>query len=207
MHMKILILGGFLGSGKTTVLLHLVNMLCSQMPRPSVVILENEISSTDVDSKMLRSRGMTVKNLAAGCICCTSRGLLMDAIEDVFTEFAPDYLITEATGMAYPDAILQTIQEQSDFPASIVSLVDASRWKKLLLAMPDFIRGQLHMADTILLNKADLVDSAILTDILQQLRQFTDCENIYVTTASQSLPENIFSHLLVSKPEEGYSYE
>ena len=155
--MKTIILGGFLGAGKTTVLLHLVPTLAenSNAAHP-VVVLENEISATDVDARLLRGKGMLVKNLSAGCVCCTSSAQLSESLEAVRQEFDPDYLVIEATGMAYPDAVAATVRDAGVGPAAIAAVVDTSRWPKLVYAMPQFVHGQLHEASVIYLNMLDL---------------------------------------------------
>ena len=156
--MNVILLGGFLGSGKTSLLLQLAPYLAKGSGKdPAVVVLENEISVTDVDTKLLRSLNLTVRNLAAGCICCTSSADLPGSVEKIRQEYAPDWLIIEATGMAYPDAIAAILEQEAGITPKVLVLADASRWKKLNIAMPAFVQGQLVRADVVLLNKVDLV--------------------------------------------------
>jgi G3E family GTPase len=80
--MKILLLGGFLGSGKTSILLQLAKHIIAKEGKTgstTVMIIENEIGDVGVDDKLLTSQGLAVKELFSGCACCTSTGdLLMD---------------------------------------------------------------------------------------------------------------------------------
>lgn len=72
--MKAIILGGFLGSGKTSIILQLAKYVTETThtsDKTSTVIIENEIGETGIDDKVLASQGFEVKNLNAGCICCT----------------------------------------------------------------------------------------------------------------------------------------
>lgn len=172
--MKAIILGGFLGSGKTSLLLQLAPFLAGRCRKdPAVVVLENEISITDVDTKLLKSQKLTVRNLAAGCICCTSSAALPDSIAAIRQDFNPDYIIIEATGMAYPDAIRDIVENQAGLDTKVAVLADASRWEKLSFAMPDFVKGQLNRADVILLNKIDLVSEEKVSILAEMLKKQT----------------------------------
>lgn len=193
--MKVIVLGGFLGSGKTTFLLQAAPFLASCSRKdPAVVVLENEISVTDVDTKLLRSQNLTVRNMAAGCICCTSSGQLPDSVAAIQEEYDPDYLIIEATGMAYPDAIAEILEKEANIPAKIVVLADASRWEKLALAMPNFVYGQLCRADIVFLNKIDLTQSAQVTQLHAQIAANTNAA-VYAITATKELDSGLLALL------------
>jgi len=197
--MKIIILDGFLGSGKTTFLLQLVPHLVAKTDGNvayPVVVLENEVSVSDVDTKLLESRKMTVRNLTAGCICCTSSGQMIDSVRQIAEQYAPEYLVIEATGMAYPDMIRQKLLERMDCEILIAALADASRWKKLQMAMPAFVQGQLKDARAIYLNKADLVSQEELHKVTAQIHQLFPDKEIYPICACSDLEEALFLPLV-----------
>lgn len=168
--MKTLILAGFLGAGKTTVLLELAKHLTQT--GQSVVILENEISSSGVDNRLLASRGFTVRNIFAGCICCTSTGELCGDVERIRKEFAPDWLIIEATGMAYPDGIRDALEKDAGIPASILTMVDSVRWNRVLRGLRQFVLSQLQGANAVLITKIDKVDAETLDAVTRSVREF-----------------------------------
>ncbi|MDR0858031.1 MAG: cobalamin biosynthesis protein P47K [Oscillospiraceae bacterium] len=155
--MKIILIAGFLGSGKTSVLLKLAKYLTES--GASAVIIENEIGEVGVDDKLLRSAGLRMKEVFGGCICCGSSGLLLDDIASLRGEYNPDYIIIEATGVAYPLEIRCNIAEQFGIRAAVLGIADCSRWARLWNAMPQLLGDQLGCADLILLNKCDLVSS------------------------------------------------
>ena len=199
--MKVIILGGFLGSGKTTFLLQFAPFLATYSNKdPSVVILENEISMTDVDTKLLKSRNLTVRNIAAGCICCTSSASLPISVEMIWKEYDPEYLIIEATGMAYPDTIAQTIEEENHLPVTVAILADASRWQRLNRAMPDFVQGQLKRADAVFLNKTDMVEQGIVDQIYANLAQTVKAP-IFPIRAKESIDPNTLNYLIGRHPQ------
>ena len=106
--MRILVLSGFLGSGKTSLLMGLARFLAKDADEkdpPRVIILENEAGAQGVDDTLLRSQGFQVENLFAGCACCTVGSELIQSISYIEEKFAPDWLILETTGLAYPGLI------------------------------------------------------------------------------------------------------
>lgn len=175
--MEILIIGGFLGSGKTTALTQMARYLIDTGQDP-VVVLENEVSDTGIDDQLLTRSGFQVREMLSGCICCSSSAQLSDTIRDIEKEYHPKWLIIEATGLAYPDAIWETIHTEFQINAKIVTLLDASRWIRLRNAMPRFADSQLARADVILINKTDLAADGQLAQIQEILQQTSPCAHI-----------------------------
>lgn len=188
-----------MGAGKTTVLLQLVPWLIRRSTGGDtpVVVLENEMSLTDVDARRLRDNGLTVRELTAGCVCCTARGQLSEAAEKIARQFDPAFLVVEATGMAYPDAVADVLAAVPEVESvRILALADACRWEKLMLAMPAFVSSQMSRADTVLLNKIDAAPEAAVNKALQSIRELTDTAAIYPVSALRGVPENCFENLL-----------
>ena len=166
--MKILILGGFLGSGKTTALMQLAHYMVSASSSESenkVVILENEVGEVGIDDAYLRGGGFSVSNLFSGCACCTVSGELVTAAARVKHEMNPDWLIVETTGVAYPINMRDNILSSLNIESRICILVDAFRWKRLLIPMNTLLSGQIEGSDIVLINKSDLVDEEALQKI------------------------------------------
>jgi G3E family GTPase len=153
--LNIIVFGGFLGSGKTTVLMQLARYLtrCPSEKETPVVIIENEISENGVDNQLLSRENFTVANLFSGCICCTSNAQLCGTITSLQEKYSPDWILVEATGLAYPDSIVSTIKNGLNFCAEVLAIVDVKRWQKVLLALNDFITAQLSCASVVLLTK------------------------------------------------------
>ena len=98
-----LVLGGWLGSGKTT----LVNRLLAEAPGDErIVVLVNDIGEVDVDAALIASRTGDTVELTNGCACCTIGGSLGLALRDqVLGPNPPDRLVVEASGVAEPDRV------------------------------------------------------------------------------------------------------
>lgn len=191
--MQTLILAGFLGSGKTTVLMELAAFLVRS--ENNVVILENEISSTGVDNQLLKSKGFQVRNIFAGCVCCSSAGILCQDVQKIQQEYAPDWLIIEATGMAYPDSIQASLRQVLQIDASVLALVDASRWKRVLAAMQQFAVSQLHGAAAVLVTKIDKVGEETLQEVMASVSEIVPAVPVLPICAIRPIPEHVWEIL------------
>lgn len=187
--MKIIILGGFLGSGKTSVLMQLAKA-ASDFPdesKTTVAIIENEIGDVSIDTKMLSS--YQIKELFSGCICCTLAGDLTSCANEIEEKYGPDYLFIEATGMAHPSNVLDIMKRYAKSKDSIkmIVLADASRWDDLMDYMDVFISNQLKGSDIILLNKCDLVSAEETKQIVSEIQVINDTAKIIPICAKEKL--------------------
>ena len=193
--MKILLLSGFLGSGKTSALLQLASYLVrtSTKDGTSVMIIENEIGEVGVDDKVLKAQGLQVKELFAGCACCTGGADLLADIRTIRDSMAPDWIIIEATGVAYPLQIKENVEACFRIPVKILALADAKRWKRLHAYMAELIEGQVDAADCILLNKVDLVEEAEADAIVEKLRGYNPTAVIHKTVANKPMDDALWA--------------
>jgi G3E family GTPase len=198
--MKVIILSGFLGAGKTSVLLQMAGYLTGESidRKPAkVAILENEIGKVSVDGSTLRAQGIEVRDLFAGCVCCTLTGELASALREVEAEVKPDWLIVEATGLAYPDRTADIIREQTINleKLKIIVLIDAEHFLILDRIVP-LISGQPCFADILLLNKTDLADDATRQEIVDRLREINSEAPIFEIVAIEQLPDTLWQEVL-----------
>ena len=195
--MKILLLSGFLGSGKTSALLQLASFLVRDSGREgtSVMIIENEIGEVGVDDKVLKARGLQVKELFAGCACCTGGADLLSDIRTIRDSMGPDWIIIEATGVAYPLQIKENVEACFRIPVKILALADAKRWKRLHAYMAQLIEGQVENADCILLNKVDLVEEAEADAIVAELRNYNPNAPIHKVVANKPVDDALWAFL------------
>ncbi len=195
--MRILLLSGFLGSGKTSALLQLASYLVrtSDKGGTSVMIIENEIGEVGVDDKVLKARGLQVKELFAGCACCTGGADLLADIRSIRDSVGPDWIIIEATGVAYPLQIKESVEACFRIPVKILALADAKRWKRLHAYMAQLIEGQVENADCILLNTVDLVEEAEADAIAEELRACNPTAAIHKVVANKPLDDALWAFL------------
>jgi len=168
--MKVIIIGGFLGSGKTTTLLSLGRHMVEKGHRVAIIV--NEIGEVGVDGETLGGSGLIARELTSGCICCTLKISMEYTLHTLEEEYDPDVLIIEPTGIALPLQIkehvaLMELPELSFAP--VVTIVDASRLNVELSQVPKFIATQIKEAEILCVNKIDLVDRETLVSVTGKL--------------------------------------
>gem|GEM_PF-6576050 len=102
--MKITQIAGFLGCGKTTLMLKLSKQLAGDGQR-KVALLVNEIGEIPVDGKVMEESGMRVKDIGGGCICCEVAATFAKTVYALYREFRPDHMLVEPTGVAVPHQV------------------------------------------------------------------------------------------------------
>jgi len=130
----ITIITGFLGSGKTTLILNLLPQL---PPTYKVALLKNEFGDVAIDSKLATSKSISgVQELLNGCICCNLVGQLGDALSTLRSDIKPDRIIIETSGSAFPATLALEVNRLAkesgglDYVLDgVVSVIDVENWK------------------------------------------------------------------------------
>lgn len=177
------IIGGFLGSGKTSLLTHILTADHGMR----ITVLVNDFGEINVDANLVVSiEGQNTVSMANGCICCTIRDDLLTEVLRLFAqETAPEYIVIETSGVSDPAVVAQTflLNEVRGFVEvdSIVSMLDAD-----LSAIPEeyqeLARRQVEVADIVVLNKIDLVSSEQLEEMRRYVKQAVPKARLVETT-------------------------
>ncbi|KPM41241.1 hypothetical protein AK830_g5302 [Neonectria ditissima] len=131
----ITIITGFLGSGKTTLILNLIPQLRKQNPAYKLALLKNEFGDLAVDSQLASNSAISgVKELLNGCICCNLVGQLGPALEELEKSVSPDRIVVETSGSAFPATLALEInrlaRESGKYMLDgVVSVIDVENWK------------------------------------------------------------------------------
>lgn len=155
---RLMLLTGFLGSGKTSFLNQFIEYHAGR--NELVTVIQNELGERGVDQLLLEG-DESVMEVEAGCVCCTLAGVLAPAIRRLVERFGPDVVVLETTGVANPLNMADELAELDDLVDldDVVTVVDAARFLDTLAAS-DVARDQIAAADTVVVNKCDLVDAA-----------------------------------------------
>ncbi|MBR6561736.1 MAG: cobalamin biosynthesis protein P47K [Oscillospiraceae bacterium] len=198
--MKILLLGGFLGSGKTSVLLPLAKYMTehSTYTGTRVAIIENEIGDVSIDGITLRNAGLSVQELFSGCICCTLGAELIGGLMQIEREQNPEWVIIEATGVACPGNVADNIRQyiKNCTQSHVVVVSDAERLTRLLRAITHIAPQQIRDAEVLLINKIDLVDEATLIEAEATLREYNETAPIFRICAKDGIDEAVFAAII-----------
>jgi G3E family GTPase len=174
--LPVTLLTGFLGSGKTTVLNHLLRH--PGFSRTAVII--NELGDVGIDHDLVETATEGLVLLKSGCVCCSVRSDLIDTLRSLFlkrvrgqvTEF--DRVVIETTGLADPAPVLHTLTGDPLVTAryrldGVIAVVDAVNGNDTLNRAFEAVK-QAAVADRILLTKADLADAAMVRRLTERLR-------------------------------------
>ena len=165
----VILLTGFLGSGKTT----LLSRLLANPTLGDTAVLINEFGEVALDHHLVERIADTMVLLRSGCVCCTVRGELAEAIRDLHSRRArgsvPPFrrLVIETTGLADPLPAMTTLTADPVLRhhfrmGAIVVTADAVNVARQLVTQPESLK-QVAVADLLILTKADLCDAATAT--------------------------------------------
>jgi len=166
----IIVLTGFLGSGKTT----LLNRILTASHGFRVAVIVNEFGEIGIDHHLVVSSDEEVFQMNNGCICCTVHGDLLRACFQLLENRHDfDYVVLETSGLADPAAVVQTLLLDDRIRTRlqlncIVTVVDSLHIDRHLATQPEALE-QIAFADTILLNKVDLVTDAQVPRLMQTI--------------------------------------
>jgi G3E family GTPase len=174
--MKITQIAGFLGCGKTTLILELSRMLADGGER-KVALVVNEIGEIPVDGKIIEESGMQVKDIGGGCICCEVASTFAKTIYRLYKDFGPDLVLVEPTGVAVPHQVkLAARMGGRDAKISMgpaIVLFDATRPAELLDMdmLGQLVTTQVKDADIIAVSKIDAVSPSEIEEAEEKVQE------------------------------------
>jgi len=183
---SVIIVTGFLGAGKTT----LVNRILTADHGRRIAVIVNEFGEVGIDHHLLISSDQQVIQMNNGCICCTVRGDLVRSLFELSEHRSKfDTVIIETTGLAEPAPVAQTLYSderiRSEFALDgVITVVDA---KHVAAQLEESVEAceQIAFADLVILNKTDLAAAEELDRIEQQIGQLNKVAKIFRTRNSK----------------------
>ena len=180
------IFSGFLGAGKTTLI---KKMIQEAYRGEKIVLIENEFGEIGIDSGFLQDAGVNIKEMNSGCICCSLVGDFCKALSQVITEYRPDRILIEPSGVGKLSDVVASVMKVTGGDVvlgSKVAVADASKVKVYMKNFGEFYNDQIESANVIILSRTDSVPQNKLDTALELLRQHNDSA-VVVTTPWEQL--------------------
>ena len=155
---KIDIISGFLGAGKTTLI---KKLLQDAFKGQQVVLIENEFGEIGIDGGFLKDAGIEIKEMNSGCICCSLVGDFGTALKEVVEKYHPDRIVIEPSGVGKLSDVIHAVENlhlEADGEVklnSAVTVVDVLKCKMYLKNFGEFFKNQVEAAGTIILSRTD----------------------------------------------------
>ncbi|WP_308565527.1 CobW family GTP-binding protein [Peptostreptococcus stomatis] len=170
---KINIVSGFLGSGKTTFIKKLIK---EADDFSKTVIIENEFGEVSIDGAILEREGLSVREINAGCICCSVAGDFASSINNIKKAFDPDKILIEPSGVGKLSDIKAICLKYPDlFEINrSITIIDASKYSMYKVNFGDFYLDQIKNSDTIIFSRYNQAKEAgidigqIIADIKEE---------------------------------------
>ncbi|MDO5725615.1 MAG: GTP-binding protein [Tissierellia bacterium] len=172
--MKILIVSGFLGAGKTTFIKHLAKVLDRKF-----VIMENEYGNLNLDKVDLERSSLEIWEMTEGCICCSIEGDFAASVLTVANALDPDILIVEPTGVGQLSAILKNLKRIEYERIRLlepITLVDCNTFEESMKEYGDFYSDQIKNAGKVFITKQE---DANVNSLYQELMEIKGDERVY----------------------------
>ena len=195
--MHLLIISGFLGSGKTTILIKLAQLATQKGLR--VAILVNEIGEIGIDDQLMRQLDLNVWELLNGCICCSLSKDLPATLQKIADGYSPDFILLEPSGAADLENVLSSLKYYRGSPLQsrrTAVIIDPLRLEKLIKVMTPLITSQIKLADIILINKMDVASDTEMNHAKTITTEFNSGNKIFCISAKDQLEPDVLLELL-----------
>ena len=182
---KIDVISGFLGAGKTTLIKKLFE---SGFKKQKVVIIENEFGDISIDKGFLKESGVQIKEINAGCICCSLVGDFATSITELINTYSPNRIIIEPSGVGKLSDIVTAIKNVNNpdlYINILATVVDGKKAKIYLKNFGEFFLNQIEAANNIVISKTESLDEEKLHEVLHLVKEHNSKANIITTPLNQ----------------------
>ena len=179
---KIDIISGFLGAGKTTLIKKLID---EAFKGEKLVLIENEFGEIGIDGGFLKDAGVQITEMNSGCICCSLVGDFGTALKQVITDYAPDRIIIEPSGVGKLSDVIKAVKDVSaDLNVdldSYTTVADVSKCKIYMKNFGEFFNNQIESANTIILSRTQNVSQDKIEKAVSMIREHNQDATIVTT--------------------------
>ena len=194
---KVDVISGFLGAGKTTLIKKIFESVLS---KEKVVLIENEFGEIGIDGTFLKESGIEIKEINAGCICCSLVGDFETSMQEVINTYNPERIIIEPSGVGkLSDIVNAVLKLKEELQINILAtVVDGPKTKMYLKNFGEFFNNQVEAANTIIISKTDKMSEEKLLEVVELVKSKNNHATL-ITTAIKDLDSEQLVKVLEEK--------
>lgn len=195
---KVDVISGFLGAGKTTLIKSLFK---SRLKNEKTVLIENEFGEIGVDGAFLKDSGVEIKEINSGCICCSLVGDFSKSMCEIVDKFNPDRIIIEPSGVGKLSDIIKAVEKvEEDLKINIVAtVVDGGKCKMYYKNFGEFFNDQISQAKVVIVSKTENLDENKIEGAIAIIRELNPDATIITTPVSALDPNKVLDTLEAEK--------
>ena len=182
---KVDVISGFLGAGKTTLIKKLFS---ARMGKERIALIENEFGEIGIDGSFLKESGVKIKEINSGCICCSLVGNFEKSLKEMIDVYKPDRIIIEPSGVGKLSDIVAAITNTGlDLKINVLcTVVDGGKCKMYLKNFGEFYIDQVSEANVIVVSKSDKLSEEKTAAAVELLKRYND-KAAFITTPLELL--------------------
>ncbi len=189
---KVDLISGFLGAGKTTLIKHLLTTVYKNQ---NVVLIENEFGEIGIDGGFLKEAGIEIREMNSGCICCSLVGDFATSLKEVVETYHPDRIIIEPSGVGklsdVEKAVLDVKDELELEVAFKVAVLDVTKCKMYSKNFGEFYKNQIENANTIIFSRTDIAKESKTEEALAIVKEINDRAAVITTPVTELSTESL----------------
>ena len=183
---KVDIISGFLGAGKTTLIKHL---LAHVYAGENVVLIENEFGEIGIDGGFLKEAGIEIREMNSGCICCSLVGDFATSLKEVVDRYNPDRNLIEPSGVGKLSDVVKAVENVKDeLSLEIcykVAVIDVTKCKMYLKNFGEFYKNQIESAITVIFSRTDIAKAEKVEEALNLVKELNGAAAVITTPVSE----------------------
>ncbi len=209
---KVNIISGFLGAGKTTLIRKLIGEVYKG---EKIALIENEFGEIGIDGGFLKNSGIEIKEMNSGCICCSLVGDFGESLKEMANTYHPERIIIEPTGVGKLSDVMGAIKKVEGVELeldSAITVVDGTKCKPYMKNFGEFYNNQVENANCILITRMDKITEDKLSESVSMLKSHNNSATIITTPLDQLTADKILdaikgSHSLLDELMKEHHHE
>ena len=181
---KVDVISGFLGAGKTTLIKKLFE---GSLKNEKVALIENEFGEIGIDSGFLQDSGIEIKEINSGCICCSLVGNFETSLKELIEKYNLDRIIIEPSGVGKLSEVVSAIKNvDADIKLNVLcTVVDGGKCKMYFKNFGEFYLDQIIEANTIVISKTEKLSEEKIIEVCESIKEHNPTATIITTPITQ----------------------